>query len=84
MNTTPDIKFLRGLMPKAVITANINDNGTVDYECDLRHAKIEPEEHDALFQPIKDYFGERLSERYSYCTGHFMIYTRKVLNPQLN
>lgn len=83
MNIQPDIKFLRGLMPQAVITANIKETGP-EYECDLRHAKITPEQHDALFPPIKEHFGERLSERYSYCTGHFMVYLKKEINPQSN
>ena len=75
MNTTSDVKFLRKLMPHAVITATMSN--PVSYECDLRHTKITPEEHDALFEPIKKHFSERLSERYSYCTGHFMGLSEK-------
>ena len=70
-----DVKELRKIMPQAVITAKMEEK-YLDYECDLRHAKISPEEHDALFAPIKKLFGERLMERYSHCTGHFEIYVR--------
>lgn len=82
MNTTPDINFLRGLMPKAVIKVEITNPPT--YEVDLRHAKITDKEHDDLFPPIKEYFGKRLSERYSMCTGHFKIYLKKETDSKLN
>ncbi len=77
MNITPDIKFLRGLMPNAVITSIINDRGCTDYECDMRHTQITDKESDDLFPPIKKHFGERLMERYSYSTSHFIIYLKK-------
>lgn len=81
MNTV--IKFLRGLMPQAVITQHIKD-AYEEYECDLRHANITPEQHDDLFPPLKEHFKERLMERHSYCTGHFTVYLKKEVNPKSN
>jgi len=73
-----DVKFLRSLMPKAVITQITNERGCADYECDMRHTQITDKESEALFHPIKKYFGERLMERYSYSTSHFIIYLKKL------
>ncbi len=73
MDITKEVKQLRAILPKAVITAHIEKTG-IRYECDLRHAKITTEEHDSYFEPIKKLFGSRLSERYSHHTGYFDIY----------
>lgn len=82
MNITADKEALRKIVPKAVITVSWTDKH-VKWNCDLQHAKITPEEHDSYFAPIKEYFGDRLLERYSHHTGLFDVYVR-IVNPQNN
>ena len=59
MDISNEFKKLRAILPKAMITAHIEEKH-LRYECDLRHAKITPEEHDSYFEPIKQLFGSRL------------------------
>jgi hypothetical protein len=75
MDITSEVKQLRKIMPKAIITAHM-DEKYLKYECDLRYANISPEEHDSYFEPIKKLFGERLMERYSHHTGYFDVFVR--------
>lgn len=85
INISADVKKLRAIIPQAIITACIDDEKDyVKYECDLRHAKISPEENDSYFQPIKDAFGSRLMERYTHHTGLFDVYLRHETDPKLN
>jgi len=80
MYITNDIKQLRKILPKAMITAELptDKKKYLTYVCDLRHANITPEEHDSYFKPIKELFGDRLIERYSHHTGYFNLYVKEA------
>ncbi len=79
MDITNDILILRNLIPKAVITVESNED-YVKYYCDMRHANISDSEHDGYFAKLKNKFGERLIERYTYATGHFDVFLRNHPN----
>lgn len=82
MNISEDIKPLRKILPKAMITAHLEEKH-IRYECDLRHANITPEENDSYFVPIKQLFGNRLIERNTHHTGYFDIYVRYKKEPHI-
>lgn len=82
MDITAEVKKLRAIMPRAVITVQPTEKH-IAYICDLRHRSLTDKEHEALFEPIKNLFGDRLMERYSSSTGHFTIYVRHEANTKI-
>lgn len=67
---------LKKLFPLAAIKTTVTPNH-IEYNCDFGGSKyITEKQDDALFKLIKEMFGDRLMERYSYHTGHFSIYVK--------